>query len=261
MTHITEGVLQACLDDELPAEHRSRVERHLADCEECRARSNHLERVAAAFSRELQALDLQAPALNGPRPMPQRMGTRWWGSHLAGAPMTFLRAALIVLLLGGVAWGALPGTALRGWVTQLWRAGPELQTDSEAFASGAGAETAGGQLISGVSILPVDGEARVVIRDQAEGMKLLIRTVAGAQVTVQWTGAGTDPRFRTATGRVEVVGGDSGEILIEAPRGSRTLVEVSNQLIAIVEGGLVQPLIAAERSGDDVIFNDLESGG
>jgi hypothetical protein len=92
-------------------------------------------------------------------------------------------------------------------------------------------------------------------------MRLRVRLVDGVQLTVQWTGVGADLYFRTAEGRVEVLGGGSGELLVEAPRMARTSIEVAGQVFAVAEAGVLRPLVPAEGSGDDVVFPALNLGG
>lgn len=258
MTHTTEGVLQAYLDGELGLEDRTGVERHLAACTSCTGELESLRAMVADFSRAVAVLDSASPApvQFAPRALRARAGASWRpaAALVSGAPAALLRAAVVVLLLGGVAWGALPGSTLREWVGQLWSGGVA------ATAGAAGATSSSTQFTSGISVLPVSGEARVLVQDPAVMERLLVRPVDGPQVTVQWTGSGADPHFRTAPGRIEVLSGDAGGLLIEAPRGSRTLIEVAGRLIAIVEGGMVQPLIMAERDGEEVVFSALSRG-
>lgn len=278
MTHTTEGMLQAYLDGELRLEDRAGVERHLAACATCAGELESLRALVAEFTRVVGVLDLASPApvefappalratraSQAPRVSRARAGASWRpaAALFSGAPAALLRAAVVVLLLGGVAWGALPGSTLREWVGQLWSGGAAATAGAAGAgpAEGAGATSSAAQFTSGISVLPVSGEARVLVQDPAVARRLLVRPVAGPQVMVQWTGSGADPHFRTAPGRIEVLSGDAGELLIEAPRGSRTLIEVAGRLIAIVEGGLVQPLIAGDRDGDEVVFSALSRG-
>jgi anti-sigma factor RsiW len=295
MTHPTEGTLQGYLDDELPRDELAAVARHLAVCSACESELIELREAATTFAGAVAVLDLpvrvpdraqgvvsgarsapsapsalsRAPELvSAPEPPSRAPGTvsRAPGtlSRAAGAlswaPGALLRAAAVVLLLGGVAWGALPGSPVRGWVVQLWR-GDEADSGGVAAATAEaataeGADASAGQMSSGISVLPVGGEARVVVREPSASLRLRVRAVSGVQVFVQWQGSGADPHFRTAPGRVEVVGGGAGEVLVEAPRGSRTLLELEGRLIAIVEGGRIRPLVEAESSsGDEVLIS------
>lgn len=267
MTHITEGALQAYLDGELHVEGRAGVERHLSLCASCTTELELLRQAAEIFGRAVAELDVPAsgvPVVNAPAPRVIEFAARarresgWKVSGLVmGAPAALLRAAVVVLLVGGVAWGALPGSPLRGWVGQLWREGAALLDGARGTAPTGVTSSSPEQVTAGVSVLPVGGESRILLREVAAETQLRVRPVERNQVTVQWTGSGADPHFRTAPGRIEVLGGGSGGILVEAPRGSRTLIEVDGRLIAIVEGDMVRPLIEAAEIGEDVVFSAL----
>lgn len=289
MMHVTEGDLQAYLDGELQHESRAGVEQHLAHCDSCTAELEVLRQAAAGFAVAVALLDSPAPEVlefvprvqgaagrqaraqqagwhqaevrpaterqAAARRTARRQVSSWSvGGLVSGAPAALLRAAVVVLLAGGVAWGALPGSPLREWVGQLWREGAGSGVALEGLQAEAAATSLAEQVTAGVSVLPSDGEARVLVREPAGGSRLRVRLVEGGQVAVQWTGSGADPHFRTAPGRIELRGGDSGSILVEAPRGSRTLIEVEGRLIGIVEGGVVRPLVEAEVEGDEVVF-------
>lgn len=254
--HVIEGELQAFLDGALDEARRAVVADHLAGCAECAADLDELRRLSAIFSGAVELLDEPAVAPVAPRGARAGRGR----GVLVGAWGAFLRAAVIVLLVGSVAWGALPGSPLRGWVGELWQAGSELLAGRGAgdLAAAGKVETEAAQ--SAIAILPENGEARVVVREPGQGLALRVRVTSTEQVTVRWVGDGADPTFRTAAGRLEVVGAGAGEIAIEAPRSARVLVEVGGRVIAVVEGGEVRRLAAAESTGDDVVFRQLDGG-
>jgi anti-sigma factor RsiW len=260
MMHLSEGDLLAYLDGALGPDRRVGVERHLSGCAECGTELNELRRVAAEFTLAVAMLDRAAP------PPREFVPPRQWAPMgiVAGARGALLKAALIVLLVGGVAWGALPGSPVRGWIGQVWggdAAMLEGRSGAGPAASTLDPDTQAGAIVSGISLLPVDGEARAVLRGMEPATRLRVRLVDGAQLTVQWTGSGADPAFRTAAGRVEVLRGGAGALLIEVPRASRTLIEVDGRIIAIAEAGLLRPLIAAEGAGDELVFPRLKERG
>lgn len=259
--HMNEGELQAYLDGALDTKRRIGVAGHLAACADCAATLDELSRVAAVFSGAVTLLGApESDAESDAEVVPFEPRARRGGNYLVGAGGAFLRAAAIILLVGGVAWGALPGSALRGWAGQLWDAGAAL------LAGGGGDQVVtpepvvAAAALSGISILPDNGAARVVVREPDPALRLRVRVLAEPQVTVQWSGNGTDPSFRTAAGRIEVLGGGAGELLVEAPRGARVRVEVGGREIAVVEGGEVRRLVSAEADGNDVVFRSLSGG-
>ncbi len=66
--HATDEELLLAADGELPARRATEVRAHLAACWDCRARMAETERAIAEFSRAYrQTLDLQLPAIAGPR--------------------------------------------------------------------------------------------------------------------------------------------------------------------------------------------------
>lgn len=254
--HLNEGDLLAFLDGAVEEDQRSDFEEHLAGCAECTARLEEQRELSALFADAVSLLDSEAPVVV---PEPPRRG--WGPAHLMGAGTALLRAAVIVLLVGGVAWGAMPGSALRGWVGQLWEAGAALLGDRvEEDRSPETEEPVRVVSQAGLSILPVAGEAMVVLGESMQGLAIRVRMVAIDQVVVVWSGSGDEPRFRTAPGRIEVLGAGEGEVVVEAPRGARVVVKVGGREVAIAEGGEIRRLAPAEVEGDDVVIrlSDLE---
>jgi len=254
--HVNEGELQAFLDGALDEQRRVGVTDHLAGCAECRAALAELRRLSAIFSSAMELLDEPKVVPFEPRVARAARGR----GALVGAWGAFLRAAVIVLMVGGVAWGAMPGSQLREWAGRLWEAG-------SAFLAGRGEERRGepapvlaAEAQAAIGIFPENGEARVIVRESGPGLALRVRLSAAQQVMVRWAGSGAEPVFRTAAGRLEVVGAGAGEVSIEAPRSARVLVEVGGRVIAVAEGGEVRRLAAAESSGDDVVFRPFDGG-
>jgi anti-sigma factor RsiW len=259
MTHVNEGDLQGYLDGALDPRGRAEVGRHLAACAECAAELEFLRGAVAEFALAVRVLDVPAAPVLEFRPRQQR-SSAWSARFVSGAQGALLRAAVVVLLVSGVTWGALPGSPIRIWAAQVWQEGAALLARPDGAVEESGGAAQVEAALTGVSILPVGGEARVLLRELDPAIELRVRLGEEARLTVQWTGVGTDPHFRTAPGRVEVLGGGAGALLIEAPRATRTLIEVAGRVIAIAEGGRIQPLISARRAGDDVVFPTLSDG-
>lgn len=259
MNHLSEGELLAYLDGALGPDRHSAAELHLADCPECRSGFEELRAAAAEFSGAVALLDVEAPALTVM--VPQRSGRRHSSARVvAGARRALLRAAVVVFLVGGVALGALPGSPVRAWVTQNLRPSPVASAEARDEV-GLGPTEEVAEPIYGVSVLPVGGEARVVISDLEGEVLIRVRLVNGVQLSVQWTGSKRDPHFRTAPGRIEVVGGTSGSLVVEAPRTARTTIEVGEEPYAVVEGGVLRPLVPTELTGEDEVVFSTPSPG
>jgi hypothetical protein len=224
-----------------------------------------LRRFAAGFRVAVATLDPPAERLVvEPSWRQPRGGAGQRSGFFAMARGALLRAAVVVLAVGGVAWGALPGSPVRGWIEQAWSEG--ISWVGRGAPGGAAAEDTGagqgGPATSGLSILPVDGRAHLLLKGASQATRLRIRLVDSAQLTVQWSGAEADLYFRTAPGRIEVLGGGEGELLVEAPRGARTVIEVDGQVHAVAEGGVLRSLVpTAESADDDVVFQSLKPGG
>ncbi|MGH7530484.1 MAG: anti-sigma factor family protein [Gemmatimonadales bacterium] len=120
MSHVDEGTLHAYLDNELPAEERTVLEAHLADCAACRDRLAE-ERALARRAGEL--LGLAQP----PRRVPARPPLLW----RLRVPLTWAATVVIALGIGYYAGGraGFSGPDL------AFREAPEREPDSLAPAA------------------------------------------------------------------------------------------------------------------------------
>jgi hypothetical protein len=226
MNHLDEGLLQAYADDELLGPELGSVELHLEDCLACRAELRDLRGLGEALTRALSLLDhppvaepAAGTAVAAPRSRPG------WRRRFAALP----RAAVLVF---GVAVGAsamIPGWPLHRLISpeesvERTAAAPRqepvaLAAPVEEFV----AET-------GVSIEPVDGEVRVVLRQASSDLKVRASLSPGPRASVFVSGPAADARFETAPGRIVVEGLGSGELRIELPNTARTAtVEVNGR--------------------------------
>lgn len=270
--HMSEGDLLAYLDGELQDGRRDEVALHLASCVDCRAEFEELRSASEEFSSALAVLDSAAPPLDDvtvARLAQMRRATAWRGSPVGvvtrRAPGALLRAAVVVLLLGGAALAAIPGSPVRDWVSRGRLSVPPEDHPVTPEVAAAEAESSGEEQappVIGVSVLPVGGEAMVVVREATGATRLRVRLVDSAQLSVQWEGELPDPHFRTAPGRIEVVAAGAGKLLVELPRATRATVVVGDRTYAVVEGGELRPLVGADQaSEDEVVFTGLNERG
>jgi hypothetical protein len=254
MNHMDEGLLQAYVDEELGGDERVTVERHLGDCLTCRAELRELRSAAEDLSRGLLLLDAPAPearkyAVAEPR-RPAKRGA--WG--LAALP----RAAVLVLGLGTAAAAMVPGSPLYRWIH------PEAQTAQVATAERAAttqpeaptaAVTMAAPAESGVSIEPLDGEVRVVVR-AASALRIRASIGDSPRAGVFATGPAADARFDAAPGRIEITGADSGELRVEMPRAAATTIVVNGRDYLRAANGQIHLSAPAEaRAETEVVFH------
>jgi hypothetical protein len=244
-----EGTLQALLDGALPPGERPAAEAHLAACGEC-----------AAAARELRALNERAGALlargDVPAPVAQAQmslrARRARQSHWGDARRALLRAAILVLGVAGVAAAAVPGSPVREWIEET-----VLPAKKETLPSAGRApvppprQAAAPAAASGVSIRPDGGAVRVVLTGASPRLRVTWRLVDGDRATVLARGgARSGARFRTAPGRIEVVGAGAGEIEVEIPRMARSAtVEVNGRVVVAKDGDSLRELAPAGAPG------------
>jgi hypothetical protein len=109
MTHIEDGILRAYLDEELDAERQKGTTSHLATCDVCTTRLDHVQQTGATVSRRLALLDAPAP-VRAAWPAVER---RIKQAHRRRASPLARAAGLVLLLGGGAAAALLPGSPLR----------------------------------------------------------------------------------------------------------------------------------------------------
>jgi hypothetical protein len=171
--------------------------------------------------------------------------SRWTGE----ARQALLRAAVLVLALGGVAAAAVPGSPLRALIERAVSPAPpafapELAPEAPPVAPAPAPAPA-----AGISILPDAGAVRVVLNGAAEGLRVHTRISDGELVEVSAAGAAAGARFRTGPGRIEVLDAGAGEVRIALPRGaSAAVVEVDGRVYVAKEGERLRVMGPAARS-------------
>src|SRR5688572_6077236 len=110
MSHFTEGVLQAYLDDEVVADARTQVTAHVSGCAECAARLQEMRDLNASFAEAMQLLEASVSANATPdratvaalRSRAERMA---WRDRWTGSKRYLTRAAVLIF---GVALATVP---------------------------------------------------------------------------------------------------------------------------------------------------------
>ncbi|HEX9107216.1 MAG TPA: zf-HC2 domain-containing protein, partial [Longimicrobiales bacterium] len=232
MIHLSEGELQAFLDGQLAADERARVADHLADCAACQAELRQLKAAAVLFTRALAHTDL-APDLAGARSLTLRRGRPAPVIRLLGAQSprarvvrrTFLRAAVLVLLVAGAASAAIPGSAVRRLLVNIWHQttrlfGARPAAPPPARVRFTPAPAPAPVPPAGVSVLPDEGQVRILVHDAAPGLRVHVRVLDTDRASVEAQGAASTARFRTGPGRIEVNGARSGDLQLGIPRSA-----------------------------------------
>jgi hypothetical protein len=234
MKHLDEGTLQALADGELPAGERRAAEAHLAGCGACAGELAGLRADHSTLAAALARVDVAPPTAAAQMSLRRRRAAAAsaWGGE---ARRALLRAAVLVVALGGVAFAAVPGSPLRGWIGDV--VAPPAALPTVAPEAPAPAPPAPPPPASGVSIMPDDGAVRVVLNGAARGLRVRARVADGELVEVSATGAAAGARFRTSPGRIEVLDAGAGEVLIALPRGARAaVVEVDGHVYVAKDG-------------------------
>ncbi len=235
MKHLDEGTLQALADGELPAGERRAAEAHLAGCGACAGELAGLRADHSTLAAALARVDVAPPTAAAQMSLRRRRAAAAsaWGGE---ARRALLRAAVLVVALGGVAFAAVPGSPLRGWIDDVVAPPAALPTVKPAAPAPAPAPAAPPPA-SGVSMLPDEGVVRVVLNGAASGLRVRARLADGDLAEVSATGAAAGARFRGSSGRIEVLDAGPGEVLITLPRGaSAAVVEVDGNVYVAKEG-------------------------
>ena len=216
MTHLDEGRLRALLDGELSDRDGERERRHLDECDTCRELLVGVQEASAVIDAALRRLDTVTPPAGAKEAVLARVGAG--PGDARGVPFTFARAAILVLFFGAVVATALPASPVRGWIAAGWGHAVELFTgparDESASLPVDSALSAQTPESAGVRLEVETGELLVLLQDVEPGTELDVRLVDGFQAAAF---AAPPARFRTADGRIEVIGG-SGRVRVDIPR-------------------------------------------
>ncbi len=216
MTHLDEGRLRTLLDGELSDGDAERARRHLDECDTCQELLLGVREASAVIDAALRRLDTLAPPAGAKEAVLTRVGAG--PGDARDVRLTFARAAILVLFFGAVVATALPASPVRGWIAAGWDRAVELFAGPARDESGAlpadSALSAQTPEFAGVRLEVETGELLVLLQDIEPGTELEVRLVDGFQAAAF---AAPPARFRTADGRIEVIGG-SGRVRVDIPR-------------------------------------------
>lgn len=221
MTHIEEGILQGYLDDEVTGSARAEIDSHLESCATCTAELDRMRKASQLFASALRGADVTPPMLGAQAHLVRARRTAI-AVPSATPRRAFARAAMFIVGLAAVASAAVPGSPVRGWISNaLARAG--LLDQPQSAAAPAGTEEApaverSGPESAGFFIEPADGRLRVVLTNVKPETQVTVQLTDAARAHVEANGAAARARFRTGPGRLEVVGIESGSIVVQIPR-------------------------------------------
>jgi anti-sigma factor RsiW len=255
MTHATEGLLQAYLDDEVADAARAEIAGHLDACAACAAEAEALVAVNAQAHQALMMLDAPVSASAALVSVRQRAAAAPARRGAGGLRGSLSRAAGLVLLTVGAASAAIPGSPVRSWLAGAWDrvsslfvgdravqvvetpvAPPPAEAAPEAYAAVALAE----------------GQVRVLVSAPTGPATIRVRLVAGQRAAFQSTD--TSVRFVSATGRLEITGLGAGEATIDLPRSARlATVEIAGRTVVRAEDGRLLPLVSVASATDDEV--------
>ncbi len=216
MTHLGEGRLRTLLDGELSDSEAESARGHLDECDSCQALFTGLEEASTVVGVALRHLDTVAPSAGAKASVLARVGMG--PGDAREERFAFARAAILVLFFGALVATALPASPVPGWIAAGWHRAAELFTgaaqDERAALPVDSALSAQTPEFAGVRLEVETGELLVLLQDIEPGTELDVRFVDGFQAAAF---AAQPARFRTAEGRIEVIGG-SGRVRVDIPR-------------------------------------------
>jgi hypothetical protein len=239
MSHFTEGVLQAYLDDEVTADARAQVRAHVGACTACAARLQELREFSTTFANALQATDVSAIPAAALAELQMRANRHAWADRWARSRHALLRAALVVI---GI-------TAVTAVGAQVWETLQKRQVQPTQPAQAPVVEEVPPPRFA---ITPKDGRVRIILQGLNAGTNIHVLLTDEDKPAVYVVG---EKKFRTAAGEIEVIGG-SGDVRVWLPRALvAASVEVDGRVFVTKDAGNLRVLgTTSERVGDELIF-------
>jgi hypothetical protein len=298
LTHPHLDELRAYAAEELDAAVRRRTTEHVLACTECRDTLQWLADVRAAARAELPApppdtwariavrvaadevvlLPLPEDAIGGDaQAAGTGAGTRGYedgalrGDGTAGygrgaqAPSSLLRgwrvAAVAVLIAGGAA-AAAPDGWLRSMVTAVLGSSAG-DGDAPLPVGAAGSEpVAAAPTAVALLVEPADGSVRISLQRPHAAVRVHVRLVDDTDLHVEALAGAAAATFRTSPGRLDIVGGDSGVVLLTIPTSlGRARVDVDGRTLLLKERGEIRILApSADTVGSEFVLPVRPSG-
>lgn len=243
MAHIEEGVLQAYLDDEVGS--RAEIDAHVHACATCAAELDRLRSASTLFAAAIQGADTSAPVLSAlaavkrtnpviqSRPVITQPARRF-------ARVPLARAAMLLFGFAAAASATIPGSPVRAWVGDALRTvgvlpqqEPVAPVVPDTPASAGAVEQ--GDDAAALYIEPIEGRIRIVLTDVADDANVRVQIVEADRALVQATGAAAKARFRTAPGRIEMIGVGKGDVVIDMPASVRDASVVADGKVLYVK--------------------------
>lgn len=219
MSHAADGLLQAYLDGEVTGEAEAELRAHLAACARCEAELRELRAAGALFSSSAELLGSDAlPATAEQaywRVRARAPRRRWPGAGLLA------RAAGLVLLVSGGVMALVPDSPLRRLAEGLFGedrpvVAPVAEPASPVVTEPAVEARPRG--LPGVTLVPADGRVQLRVWSIAPGATVRVDLVDGVRVSVEAEGEAQDVRFRSGSGRIEVMNLGTAHVSIQIPR-------------------------------------------
>jgi hypothetical protein len=242
MAHIEEGVLQAYLDDEVGA--RAEIDAHVHGCATCAAELERLRSASQLFASAIQSGDTRAPVLSAlaavKRANPVRTQPVITQPARRFARVPLARAAMLLFGFAAAASATIPGSPVRAWVGDALRSVGVLQQEEPVAPvvpdtpASAGAVEQGDDAAA-LYIEPIDGRIRIVLTNVSDDANVRVQIIEGNRALVQATGAAAKARFRTAPGRIEMIGVGSGDVVIDMPASVKDASVVADGRVLYVK--------------------------
>ena len=230
MHHPDSGTLQAFLDDEATDSDREAVTAHMKGCASCSRALAEQREAGEVTARALPSLDT-VPLGEGVRSSIRRQAD---SRRRVRPTIPWARAAILVLLFGGAASAAIPGSPLRSLVESMFGGDPAT---SPALVAEPALDESGASPTAGVGVAAADGNVRIVLSQVAPGAEVEVAFVDGVMASVA---AGESATFSTAPGVVEVSGAGT-PIRVEIPRSVESAtVEVDGALFLRKVGARIE---------------------
>lgn len=283
MSHPSEALLLAFADHELEGATHREVEAHVQRCDLCRHALREVEQAMAGLTVELALLDAAAPtAWHAPvaSATARRGGSESLVSTSAGAGSTRARGTSVwrtaratpsarraVPLRWAAALMLMAGGAAAAMSAPRWFASAPPAPAAEADRAAPVTPPAANVAVSSaaVSILPVGGEATVVLTSAAgagDGRVIVeLSDRSDVQVTVTTaTSEQATPRFTSAEGRLGVqLTGNGALVRVAIPANLRAArITHDGATVVTIADGVVAP---AEARGEGIRLPAPGDGG